>query len=228
MKIMRVKTKKSKSKKKNKISQQEHVYLDTSIQVKRLAGHPEHKAFINARLKNTKIYSSFYIRKEFYQSVLVPLIDFYFILKEEDNLQDATKAFADMQRGRPLKEITIFLGELLNQSTIKNNKGKALSFIKSQIYNLDILFHALTDNFVINETGFTNNKIEVDISIFYTLFVSCHFKMLTHGDQCPCIIIQRISGANIRLIDLRELDHSYICCQFFYVIKIDSRHIIAQ
>ena len=143
---------------------QEQFYLETSIQIKRVLGHPKHKALIEKTLQDSKKFSSYFIYREFKAALIVPLIDFYFILREEDTLRDAIKVYSDMCFStRDLKEIMLFLSELDTKNDY-SDKNKALSYVFNYIYQIYILFEDLIDGYVANISGFINNKVNLEFT----------------------------------------------------------------
>lgn len=152
---------KKRKKKRTSFGLIDRYYLETSVQIKRIIGHPKHKLLIENILKNSRKFSSYYIYKEFKETLLVPLINFYFILKEEETLSDAIKIISDtIYSTRDLKEIILFLSELLNERGI-NDKEKALSYIWNYTLQWYWLFSQNIDGFVNNISNFTNNKVDL-------------------------------------------------------------------
>lgn len=147
-----------------------YYYLETSAQIKRLFGHSAHKKIISELLKGKKIYSSFFVFREFKQTIILPLVDFYFVLSEEKNFHDAVSVYLDKTRSiRDTKgfgqHVTAMLLENKTRNDLNNDKNKALIEIKKTILSLYFTFESIiNNNFVANISSFNNSKIKLGIT----------------------------------------------------------------
>ncbi len=154
-----------KKRKPHEASPKDQYYLETSIQIKRLLGHPSQKQLIESILVNSKKFSSLFIFREFKEALIVPLINFYFILREEASLSDAINVFSNVSRStRDLKEILLFLSELIKNKEAIDNKDKALAIVYSYILQFYWLFEEIIDGYVANNSGFKTNKVDLEFT----------------------------------------------------------------
>lgn len=125
------KTKKRKARKarKKKIAhERKKLLLETSTQIKRIYGHSLHKNHIRSIIKRSLCYSSYFVLKEFKESITKTLIELYFILKENPTVKEALIEFADTASFKPRKLATVInmITRWLDKPDFINNKQKAL------------------------------------------------------------------------------------------------------
>lgn len=162
--------KKKKLKISDRLKPDTYYCLETSTQIKRLFGHSKHKELISELLKGKKVYTSFFVFREFKQSVILPLVDFYFVLVEENNFFDAVSVYLDKTRSiRDTKgfgqHITQMLLGLQVRDDLKNDKNKALIEVKKIILLLYCTFESfIKNNLIENISGFNNTKVKLGIS----------------------------------------------------------------
>ncbi len=127
---------KEKLRKKN---QGEACYLETSIQIKRIYGHPEEKKIIEQVTTSKRKFVSSFIYREYQRRIIIPLIDFCFALSGEDNVENAVDYMSN--KVRSLRDAKILLKIAFNVgSKYSDNKKGALSYIRFLISESSRLF----------------------------------------------------------------------------------------
>lgn len=68
-------------------------FLETNTQFHRICGTQRQKDIVNAVIKDSICYSSYFVKKEFYELVIKPLGEFYFFLENYQTITEAAKEF---------------------------------------------------------------------------------------------------------------------------------------
>src|SRR5260221_12458527 len=140
------KKRKDKLKKKNR---GEACYLETSIQIKQIYGHPDEKKIIGDLISTKRSFISSFIYREYQRRIIIPLIDFFFALSGEDNVSNAVDYMSN--RVRSLRDAKILMKIFFDiGSKYSDNKTGALSYIRFLISETSRLFISKANNFVPN------------------------------------------------------------------------------
>jgi hypothetical protein len=130
------------------------MFLETSIHIKRLFGYELLKREIKNNIRALTCYTSFFVFYEFKRRVIKTLIDFYYVLQEEDTLADALKYYNQTSyKPRGTKIIVDALAVLLSDDDLRNSKSKALA-------NIEMLIVFSLQNFRDSIKGFVQNKVQ--------------------------------------------------------------------
>lgn len=138
--------------KKNKTGYPEY-FLETSIAVKLLFGHSSVKETIRKEIKGANLHTSLYVLMEYKRLIVKTLIEFYYVVKEEDSPGEALSYYTETFSNRGPKVIISALGQLVAESDLTNDKEKFLlkleTLIESAIRHLGNL---VSSKFVPNKT----------------------------------------------------------------------------
>jgi hypothetical protein len=147
-------------------------FLETSIQIKKIFGHKLHRNEIKHTIAGASCWSSFFILGEFKRSVINALIDFYFLLDEEETPSEALRALSEKYSTRDLKFDISAFASLIEDEEFKNNKTRCLIKLERIIENALDAFIFNTGNgknFIENKIGCPIGKVPLKVSDEYSL-----------------------------------------------------------
>lgn len=139
-------------------------FLETSVHINRLFGHPLLKKEIKATIGTQPCYTSFFVFYEFKRRVVSTLINLYYVIQEEESLADALSYYAQVSfRIREIKIVLSAVSLLLSQDDLKNDKQKSLATIEMLIIASLQNFHDSIKGFVENQVKCPLAKADIDI-----------------------------------------------------------------
>jgi len=113
----------------------EKLFLETNTQFLRIFGTDRERRLIATRLNGNILLSSYFVFKEFQVLLIVTLIDFYFFIKQYNNIKEACREFInEYSFSRKYKTLFIAIADDLKNY---NNPMKAIAQIELLI-NLSI------------------------------------------------------------------------------------------
>lgn len=138
-------------------------FLETSVHINRLFGHPLLKQKIKATVGAQLCYTSFFVFYEFKRRVVKTLINLYYMVQEEESPADALSYY--MQVSRSIRETKIVLGAvsaLLSEGDLRNDKQSSLDAIEILINGSLQDFHDSIVGFVIDQAKCPLAKASID------------------------------------------------------------------
>lgn len=136
-------------------------YLETSVIRSRLFGHSSIRNPLTDKLKNKTRITSKFVKMEFDKSIICDLIEFYFVLKNHNSIDDAIKWWAEEYKIRKLKNINVFIAEIFT-GIEQNDTDRALFKLRNIIKTIIISFNCLIHRYDLNKTDCYFAKIELD------------------------------------------------------------------
>jgi len=134
-------------------------FLETSVHINRLFGHPLLKREIKATIIKPQLcYTSKFVFYEFKRRVVKTLINLYYLVQEEETPADALSYYA--QASYSIREIKIVLEAvsfLLSQDDLRNDKQKSLA-------NIELLIITSLQNFRDSVKDFVENKVKCPLA----------------------------------------------------------------
>jgi len=138
-------------------------FLETSVHINRLFGHPLLKWEIKATIATQPCYTSFFVFYEFKRRVVKTLINLYCVIQEEESPAYALSYF--MQASRSIRETKIVLGAisaLLSQDDLRNDKRSSLDAIEILISDSLQDFYDSIAGFVTDQAKCPLAKASID------------------------------------------------------------------
>ncbi len=189
-------------KKKKKIksaASPKEIFLETSVIRKLFFGHHLHKNLINDTIKGTKYWSSFFVLLEYKRSVLLTLIELYFVSLEEDTPQDALAYLSETYSSRKPKIILNAIGEMLKDEELSNDKDKFLITLELLIASVAQRFEDLIGkNFITNRSGCPLAKLSLNDGITTEEKYSNFIKLIKCKADCAIDKFWKENKSNLK------------------------------
>jgi len=110
-------------------------FLETSVHIKKAIGHRLTKENISHVIGNYHCWSSYYIFGEYKCSLISALIDFYFLIEQEESPSEAMLALSEEYSIRKLKFDISGLAHLIKDNEFKDDKTHCIIELERLIEN---------------------------------------------------------------------------------------------
>ncbi len=117
-------------------------FIETSAAIWLLHGHSLQKQAVAKAIHNKNPWSSWFVRREYVSSFIIGLIELYFVIRDEETLDDALIRFSEQAGFRPRKLQLAFrtIHLWLTSQDDFQAKGKTLRRLGNRIVSMLWLF----------------------------------------------------------------------------------------
>lgn len=121
-------------------------YLETSVIYNKILGSKRQQGVVDAKISGGICYASFYIKKEFRERIILPIIDLIDFIEITENITEAIKEFK-YANGFSSRTLITLIDEICAEIIIPTNRPKeeVKAELISKILVLEKKFHEIVD-----------------------------------------------------------------------------------